>query len=407
MRAFLVRALSLAVLVPSSVGAQTLALTEADALFRLDPDGPQVRAVRAGVDIARAEQLAAGRWPNPRVTFNRESVAGVTENMFLVTQPLPITGRRGFDVDAAAERVAASSDRADDRARRLRADLRLAFARVWLAQTRERELARVYDEVQALATVLAQREAAGDAAGFDRLRAEREALDLEAERALAATELAGAQAALVGLFASPVDPATVTALRDEAPRAAVPPIEVLTTSAEASRGELLALEHDAEAAGLASRSAVRRRVPEPELVAGSKSSSVLAGDVGTVFAVQATIPLFDRARPELALAAAQAAEADARAQAFRLALLAEVAALRTTVLERRASLDRYRTAATASDQVERIARVSYDAGEFGILELLDAHRTAAEARIRQALLDAASWEAEIELEYASGWEMSS
>lgn len=407
MRALLVPALSVAVLAPSTVGAQALALTEADVLSRLDPNGPQVQALRAGVDIARAEQLAAGRWPNPRVTFNRESVAGTTENMFLVTQPLPITGRRGFDASAAAERVAASSDRADDRTRRLRADLRLAFAHVWLAQTRERELARAYDEVQALATVLARREAAGDAAGFDRLRAEREAFDLEAERALAATELARAQAALVGLFPSPVAPGTVTAIRADAPRAAVPPLEVLMTRAEASRGELLALEHDAEAAVLASRSAVRRRVPEPELVAGSKSSSAFGGDIGTVIALQATIPLFDRARPEQALAAAQAAEANARAQVFRLALRADVAALRTAVLERRASLDRYRTAATASDEVERIARVSYDAGELGILELLDAYRTSSEARIRQAALDVAAWEAVIELEYVSGWEMSS
>ena len=407
MRALLVCALSVAVLAPSPVDAQPLALTEADALSRLDPGGPQLRALRARVDMARAEQLAAGRWPNPRVTFNREAVAGSTEHMFLVTQPLPITGRRGLDVDAAVARVAASRNRADDRTRRLRTDVRLAFAGVWLAQTRQRELARVRDQVQDLATVLARREAAGDAAGFDRLRAEREALDLEAERALAASDLTRAQSALVRLFASPVDPATVDAVRPDVSRAAVPPLDVLMARAEASRGELLALERDLEAAGFASRSAARRRVPEPELVAGSKSSSALGGDVGAVIALQATIPIFDRARPEQALAAAQAAEADAHAQAFRLALRADLAALRSAVLERRSALDRYRTAAAASDEIERIARVTYDAGELGILELLDAHRTAAEARIRQAVLDTATWEAEIELEYVSGWEMPS
>jgi outer membrane protein TolC len=54
--------------------------------------------------------------------------------------------------------------------------------------------------------------------------------------------------------------------------------------------------------------------------------------------------------------------------------------------------------------VERIARVSYDAGERGILELLDAYRTSASARVRQAALDASAREAEIELEFVSGWE---
>jgi cobalt-zinc-cadmium efflux system outer membrane protein len=68
--------------------------------------------------------------------------------------------------------------------------------------------------------------------------------------------------------------------------------------------------------------------------------------------------------------------------------------------------DRYRSAlADGSDQIERIAQVSYDAGERGILELLDAHRTAASARVRQVELESAVREAEIELEFVSGWEI--
>ena len=52
-------------------------------------------------------------------------------------------------------------------------------------------------------------------------------------------------------------------------------------------------------------------------------------------------------------------------------------------VERRAAADRYRTAvANSADQIERIAQVSYEAGERGILELLDAYRTTASARAR-------------------------
>ena len=47
----------------------------------------------------------------------------------------------------------------------------------------------------------------------------------------------------------------------------------------------------------------------------------------------------------------------------------------------------------------------YDAGERSILELLDAYRTGATARVRQATLDGAVRQAEIELEFASGWEI--
>ena len=64
-----------------SVPAAGQTLSEADALARLSSDSPRVRAIRAASDLARADVLAAGRWPNPRATYNREAVAGVTENM--------------------------------------------------------------------------------------------------------------------------------------------------------------------------------------------------------------------------------------------------------------------------------------------------------------------------------------
>jgi cobalt-zinc-cadmium efflux system outer membrane protein len=75
------------------------------------------------------------------------------------------------------------------------------------------------------------------------------------------------------------------------------------------------------------------------------------------------------------------------------------------VAERRDVADRYRETAAAAAELERIARVSYDAGERGILELLDAYRSGEIARTRQAQLDAAVRQAEIELELLSGWEM--
>jgi outer membrane protein TolC len=122
--------------------------------------------------------------------------------------------------------------------------------------------------------------------------------------------------------------------------------------------------------------------------------------------VQASIPVFDRGKPERALAVARAAQADARAAAFRLVLRGQIAALRAAVIERRAIAERYRSPAVGSaDQIERIALVSYDAGERSILELLDAYRTGVSARVRQATLDAAVRQAELELEFASGWEI--
>ena len=55
-------------------------------------DSPRVRAICASADVARAEALSAGRWPNPRLTDNRESAVGITEYISTVGQVLPITG---------------------------------------------------------------------------------------------------------------------------------------------------------------------------------------------------------------------------------------------------------------------------------------------------------------------------
>jgi cobalt-zinc-cadmium efflux system outer membrane protein len=392
--------------IASVAGAQSLTLTESDALARLSADSPRVRAMRAGIDVARVDLLTAGRWPNPRFTYDRESVAGVTEHMLMVAQPLPVTGRRGFEVDAATAMVAATTSRSDDEIRRLRADLRLAFADLVAAQTRERELTAARDRLRGLSEVLTKRQAAGDAAGFDRLRAEREVLEIEADRTAAGVERARAQGTLSSFFTDVVDPARLTAVGTSTAPVAVPPVAALVERAEALRGEILALRHEIEAARFSEQAASRRLIPDPEIVAGTKSSTAAGGDLGSVITVHVTIPLFDRAGPERALALAKAAQAQARLDAFRLTLRGQIAALRGVVIERRAAADRYRAEAMASaDQIERIAQVSYDAGERGILELLDAHRIGANARIRQASLDAAVRQAEIELEFVSGWEI--
>jgi len=406
MRSVVLCATLAALILPSNAGAQSLPLTEAEALARFSPASPRVRAIRAGIDVARADVLAAGRWPNPRVTFDREAVAGVTENIMMVSQALPITGRRGLEVQAASALVDATSSRADEAMRRARADLRLAFAQLASAQIREGELTASRDRLRQLTEVLTRREAAGDAAGFDRLRAEREVLDVEADRGATATERARAQATLAAFFADPIDPAAIVAVDASTAPTPPPALGALVEHAESIRGELLAVRKEIDAARLSVRAADRRRVPEPEVVAGTKSSTAGAGYIGSVIAVQASVPLFDRGRAERALAEARATEAEARAEAFRIALRAEIAALRAAVIERRETADRYRTAAVnRTGEIERIAQVSYDAGERGILELLDAYRTGASARIRQTALDAAVRQAEIELEFVSGWEI--
>src|SRR5262245_7780910 len=356
MRAVLVRVTLAVVLLPASIDAQTLSLTESQALAQLTPDNPRVRAINAPIEIARADVLAAGRWPNPRVTYDRESVAGVTENLTMVGQVLPITGRRPLEVNAASALVDAASGRAIDRLRRLRADLRLAFADVVVAEQRERELTAIRDRLQDLASVLAKREAAGDAAGFDRLRAEREVLELDIDRAAAASERARAQAALGGFLTTPGS-SVITVAAGVPSRAAVPSVEQLMAQADEARGEIGALRHEADSASFAERAAAKRVIPEPEVIAGTKSSTIGTGGAGSVVTVQVPVPLFDRGRPEAAAARARRRQAEAELDALRTALRSQITSWREAVIQRRSVADRYRTAAVpAATDLERIAQ---------------------------------------------------
>jgi cobalt-zinc-cadmium efflux system outer membrane protein len=232
-------------------------------------------------------------------------------------------------------------------------------------------------------------------------------MDLETEWASARADRVRAQASLAGFFADGTGAESLVAAVPSTPtRTPLPAIEALVQRASAERGELLALQQEAESARFAARAAARRAIPEPELVAGTKSSNFAGSDIGSVFSIHATVPLFDRGSPERAMAQARLTQAETRAAAFRITLAAQIAGLRATVVERREAADRYRaTSLTTATQLERIAQVSYDAGERGILELLDAYRGGAATRTRQATLDAAVRQAEIELEFVSGWEL--
>ena len=93
------------------------------------------------------------------------------------------------------------------------------------------------------------------------------------------------------------------------------------------RGDLLALTREREAASFMAQVADRRRIPEPEVVAGTKSSSAGTGDVGSMFGVHLSLPLFDHGGPERAAAQARAAQVDAEAETLRLTIRTEIGAV--------------------------------------------------------------------------------
>jgi hypothetical protein len=179
-----------ALLIVSVPAASQTVLSEAErhrASHRRQPAGagdlaPARRGARRGA--------AAGRYPNPRLSVDREAVAGVSETLTTVLQPLPITGRRTLE----RRRRAAVADATAG----ARTTTSGGFAptcgwpmRSWpRRRSVKRELTRSRASSSSSRAFLERREAAGDAAGFDRLRAEREVLDAEADLVIAAADRA-------------------------------------------------------------------------------------------------------------------------------------------------------------------------------------------------------------------------
>ena len=175
------------------------------------------------------------------------------------------------------------------------------------------------DRLRELAPMLARREAAGDAAGFDRLRAEREVLDVDSDRRERGDRARHGAGDLAGLSRkAPIQPRG-SSQRRTTPRMAAPAIDELMARAEA----------DARRAdGPPSRdrrraSSPARRGSSPRARArgdrGTKSSTVGGDDVGSVVIGPChRNPLFDPGRPpERASRDARAAQAETGAAALR------------------------------------------------------------------------------------------
>ena len=121
-------------------------------------------------------------------------------------------------------------------------------------------------------------EAAGEAAGYDRLRAEREVIELDAEVAASRADRARAQGELQGFFGTADAPTSLVAVVPEpAPRPALPGAEAMVSYAESVLPELAALKQEITSADFAARAAARSPTRSPARSASASSASTAAG----------------------------------------------------------------------------------------------------------------------------------
>jgi outer membrane protein, heavy metal efflux system len=382
-------------LVPSSGAGQDR--TEREVVDLIVRDGPRARAIRAETEVGRREQLARLAYPNPSVTYSREG-AGFTE-FLQAEQSLPIFGTRDALSRAGVAATAAAEAERDVRLWLLRSDAAAAVARAVAEQDRLESARGHVVEIERVVEILRTREREGEGSRFDRMRAEQELRDASQLVTSAMVALAEARALLSSMLPRDVTLTTVGA--SPLLQQPTPPLETLLTRATSTRSELRALNQLAERTTQEAEAAKRARLPSPKVFGGIKRADASAGrETGGVFGLSVAVPLFDTGGREAARWAAEGVRIDAERTSMEDRIRSEITGASQVLTVRQAALAQEQPGAAV--QLVQIAEVAYREGEVGILELLDAVRTASRARIRGIDLRLDARLAQIALERAVG-----
>ncbi|MGC4054224.1 MAG: TolC family protein [Paludibaculum sp.] len=414
------RARRLALVSPLLLASNGLAQTwtEEQVLELFNRQSPQAVAARAQVAVTRAEARGRALYSNPSFSYSREG-AGYTE-FFQAEQALPLTGRIRLLRQSINPATAAAEAGAAALVWRLRSEVRSAFYALLASQRREQVLNDTIADLGEVIRVLTAREKEGEGTRFDRLRWERELVELGAELSSMAANSAKAKALLLEFLPPGTEISAVEGTLipfEKEPPVEIPSAEVLLSKALASRSEIRAANHLLAKLQIEQQAAGRLRYPEPTVAGGLKRADVSAispggtlidrAQNGLFLGVTIPIPSFNRGQAEVSLLQAEQARVEAQRRAVEHEIRAQVNGAYATLLLRRAALTKYRQELGGrNEELLKIVRTAYQEGAAGILELLDVFRLQRQSQQRVIELGTAVREAQLELERALGQEVT-
>lgn len=383
-------------------------LTEAETV-RLALQRPAVQdLMSAERAIAESGLTAARLWPNPELEFARESVDRAigenTEDTFWISQRFQISGARGLRKDAAQERIRAAEFKAGADRLAIETDAKQRFHQLLhqylLVEAIQDWTARMGN----LEEIVKKRQEAGEVSGYDTLRLSRERASIDAALKRELARQARLWAEMMALLGEEADAASRfgSISGDLLPPA--PPALTSLLGTLNDRPDIAQLERELAALEMEQRASARGWVPELTLGAGQKRiDDDIGRDTGPMVMAGITLPLFNRGQAENQRYSAEADRAISRlqlkhrqAQGEVSGLWRELSGLRAAALESREGVDQ------DGARIIRIAESAYAGGELGVLELLDAYRSAYLAEIQTLELSAAARAAFIELDLLTG-----
>jgi cobalt-zinc-cadmium efflux system outer membrane protein len=379
--------------------------TERAVLDVFDSQSPVLREARAAAAAIAEEVRGRTLWPNPEAIYSRETV-GFTE-FFQAEQRLPVSGRMSFARRAMEPARAAVEAQGAARAWDMRASLRASFYRALAEQERAEVVQASIRQMEDILELLRVREREGEGSRYDRMRVDQEAAALRADLAMTAANARGERAVLLSYLPVRTEIAAVRGSLAALPVALTQP--ELIQQAFGNRAELRAEDSRLAQFTFERQAANRLRIPEPMVTAGWKRTGLLnnrTGD-GAVIGVSVPLPLFSKGRTEVARLSAEQERARARRDLIEQQVAAAVAGAYDVHRMRLDALRAFEEAsAEPGEQLLETARVGYEEGELGILELLDAYRLQRQTQMRRLDLQAAVKQAEIELSRGAGFEVT-
>ena len=359
-------------------------VTEGEAIRLFMEQSPRARQVPLVVRSVDAELRVDARVANPEINYQVEEAAGVRDEFLTFQQGLPITGRREL-LGRRAEAAATAAGLVAERDLLAEAyDLKRSFHEILY---RERVLERLRygaELLERMAEVLESREREGEGSGYDVLRAEQELAELRMTAAEAGADLAATRARFGSFYDPALNMGSVVVEGDLIPESNIPAIEQAIGDAVAQRLDLQSLVARQRRLDLERRAARRMRFPEPTLTAGWKRTEAVGlSDSGYVAGLMVPVPIFNRGRFDAARATAEGEHVELEAEILVRRIRADVQAVVARERATRGAARAYgEDVERRADELQRIARLKYDEGENGILELLDAHRTSLTMQLR-------------------------
>lgn len=379
--------------------------TEQAVLSLFDQQSPIRREYQAAAGAAVEAVRGRTLWPNPIAAYSRETV-GFTE-FVQGEQLLPLSGRLKLERQAMEPARDAAEAQGAARLWDARSSLRVAFYRALVAQQQAETIQAGLGKLNSILDLLKLREEEGEGSRYDRMRVEREAAELRADVALARNR---ARSELTAVLIHLPAGTKILAIQGNLSPLPVPLIvDELAKRAIDQRADIRALTSVLRQLVIEQQVADKRRIPEPLVSAGMKRTQVAPNrnDTGAIVSIAVPLPIFNKGQTEIARTSAD----QQRVQAQRDLLTQQVNAAVTSAHEvYTARLDALQTfereTGVIGAELLQTARVGYEEGEVGILQLLDALRLERQTALRRLELAASVKDIEIELSRVAGFEVT-